>query len=95
MDLLMDYRFKTLLQQRNLHFLGRSVDLNRVITQKIDVKIGESLQYAIDSFQAGGISKILVRRAQFIIRIMNHTNIRGMHYILRNAYFYLRKTWWS
>ena len=72
-DLVHDFRFKSLFQNRNVHLLGRSIDLNKLISQRIDRLIGESLQYAIDNFTTGDITKIMVRCPQLL-----HYNLEGI-----------------
>ena len=69
-DLILDYRFKSLFQNRNVHLLGRSIDLNRLISQRIDRLIGESLMYAIDHFTSGDIARVMVERMQSSINYL-------------------------
>ncbi|KAI1717201.1 cytoplasmic fragile-X interacting family domain-containing protein [Ditylenchus destructor] len=52
-------RFEVLLKQRHLQLLGRSIDLNRLITQRINVAIQRSLDVAISKFESEGIYYIL------------------------------------
>lgn len=48
-------RFEVLLKQRHFQLLGRSVDLNRLISQRINVAISNSLDAAISKFESEGL----------------------------------------
>uniref|UniRef100_A0A1I7RJ05 CYRIA-B_Rac1-bd domain-containing protein n=1 Tax=Bursaphelenchus xylophilus TaxID=6326 RepID=A0A1I7RJ05_BURXY len=48
-------RFETLLKQRHVQLLGRSIDLNRLISQRIDVALARSLDVAISRFESEGL----------------------------------------
>nr|KAG5711988.1 hypothetical protein BaRGS_026429 [Batillaria attramentaria] len=52
-------RYKTLLKQRHVQLLGRSIDLNRLIGQQITVAIQTSLDVAIARFEAGNLTGIM------------------------------------
>lgn len=43
-----------------LQLLGRSIDLNRLITQRINVALLKSLDLAISRFEAGDLTEIVV-----------------------------------
>ena len=53
-------RYITLLRQRHVTLLGRSIDLNRLISQRINNSLQKSLDYAISKFEAGDITGIVV-----------------------------------
>ena len=53
-------RYQTLLRQRHVMILGRSLDLNRLISQKVNVALQKSLDIAISKFENGDITGIVV-----------------------------------
>lgn len=52
-------RYETLLKQRHVLLLGRSVDLNKLITQRINADMHKSLELAISRFEATDITGIV------------------------------------
>ncbi|KAH7700938.1 cytoplasmic FMR1-interacting protein 2-like isoform 5, partial [Aphelenchoides avenae] len=52
-------RFESLLRQRHFQLLGRSIDLNRLISQRVNVAIQRSLDVAISKFESEGLEKIV------------------------------------
>lgn len=54
------FRFESLLQQRHFQLLGRSVDLNRVVTQRINMALLKALDSAIWKFESEPLSSIVV-----------------------------------
>ncbi|XP_078682474.1 cytoplasmic FMR1-interacting protein 2-like isoform X1 [Branchiostoma floridae x Branchiostoma belcheri] len=52
-------RYETLLKQRHVQILGRSVDLNRLITQRISTAMQKSLDVAIGRFESGDLTGIV------------------------------------
>uniref|UniRef100_A0A915DJJ2 Cytoplasmic FMR1-interacting protein n=1 Tax=Ditylenchus dipsaci TaxID=166011 RepID=A0A915DJJ2_9BILA len=52
-------RFEVLLKQRHLQLLGRSIDLNRLISQRINVAIQRSLDVAISKFESEGLYYVM------------------------------------
>ncbi|KAK3928668.1 Cytoplasmic FMR1-interacting protein [Frankliniella fusca] len=52
-------RYETLLKQRHVLLLGRSIDLNRLITQRINADMHKSLDLAISKFEAGDITGVV------------------------------------
>jgi cytoplasmic FMR1 interacting protein len=50
----------TLLRQRHVQLLGRSIDLNRLICQRINNSMLKSLELAISRFESGDITGIVV-----------------------------------
>lgn len=55
-------RYETLMRQRHVQLLGRSIDLNKLITQRINVDMLKSLDLAISKFLAGDITGTVVSR---------------------------------
>lgn len=53
-------RYETLMRQRHVQLLGRSIDLNKLITQRINVDMLKSLDLAISKFVAGDITGTVV-----------------------------------
>jgi hypothetical protein len=54
-------RYETLMKQRHVQLLGRSIDLNKLITQRINVDLLKSLELAITKFQGSDLTGIVVR----------------------------------
>ncbi|GFR33631.1 cytoplasmic FMR1-interacting protein [Trichonephila clavata] len=52
-------RYETLLKQRHVQLLGRSIDLNRLIAQRVNAALQKSLDLAISRFEAGDITGII------------------------------------
>lgn len=52
-------RFESLLQQRHVQLLGRSVDLNRVVSQRINMSLLKALDAAIWKFESEPLSSIV------------------------------------
>lgn len=53
-------RYETLLKQRHVQLLGRSIDLNKLITQRINADMQKSLELAISRFESSDISGVVV-----------------------------------
>lgn len=53
-------RFETLMKQRHIQILGRSIDLNRLISQRINVAMLRSLDTSISRFEAEGLYFVMV-----------------------------------
>ena len=54
-------RYHTLLKQRHLQLLGRSIDLDRLIGQRVNAALQKALDVAICRFEVGDITGVLVR----------------------------------
>ncbi|KAK2542677.1 hypothetical protein Q9233_000153 [Columba guinea] len=52
-------RYETLLKQRHVQLLGRSIDLNRLITQRISAAMYKSLDQAISRFESEDLTSIV------------------------------------
>uniref|UniRef100_T1IPJ0 Cytoplasmic FMR1-interacting protein n=1 Tax=Strigamia maritima TaxID=126957 RepID=T1IPJ0_STRMM len=52
-------RYETLLKQRHVQLLGRSIDLNRLITQRVNACLQKSLELAIGRFEGGDLTGIV------------------------------------
>ncbi|RWS24327.1 cytoplasmic FMR1-interacting protein-like protein, partial [Leptotrombidium deliense] len=52
-------RYETLLRQRHLQIIGRTIDLNRLIAQRLNVAMSKSLELAINRFEAGDLTNVI------------------------------------
>lgn len=52
-------RYETLLKQRHVQLLGRSIDLNKLITQRINADMQKSLDVAVCKFEGGDITGVV------------------------------------
>ncbi|XP_064608148.1 cytoplasmic FMR1-interacting protein 2-like isoform X2 [Liolophura sinensis] len=52
-------RYQTLLKQRHVQILGRSIDLNRLLGQRINAALQRSLDVAIARFEGGDLTGIV------------------------------------
>uniref|UniRef100_A0A4W3HTP7 Cytoplasmic FMR1 interacting protein 2 n=1 Tax=Callorhinchus milii TaxID=7868 RepID=A0A4W3HTP7_CALMI len=52
-------RYETLLKQRHVQLLGRSIDLNRLITQRISAAMYKSLDQAISRFESEDLTSVV------------------------------------
>lgn len=52
-------RYSTLMKQRHLQLLGRTIDLNRLIAQRLQVSMLKNLELAITRFEEGGLTDII------------------------------------
>lgn len=69
-------RYETLLKQRHVQLLGRSIDLNKLITQRINADMHKSLDLAISKFEAGDITGIVVSYYQSYMFEVKNINIK-------------------
>ncbi|XP_071124781.1 cytoplasmic FMR1-interacting protein-like isoform X4 [Mytilus edulis] len=51
-------RYETLLKQRHVQILGRSIDLNKLVGQRVNASLQKALDVAISRFEAGDITGI-------------------------------------
>ncbi|XP_070088088.1 cytoplasmic FMR1-interacting protein 1 isoform X2 [Equus caballus] len=65
-------RYETLLKQRHVQLLGRSVDLNRLITQRISAAICKSLELAIGRFESEDLTSLVELDGLLEINRMTH-----------------------
>lgn len=52
-------RYSTLLKQRHFQLLGRTIDLNRLISQRLQASMLKNLELAITRFEEGGLTDII------------------------------------
>ena len=53
-------RYETILRQRHVQLLGRSIDLNRLIAQRLRANLLKAMDVAIQKFESGDITGIIV-----------------------------------
>jgi cytoplasmic FMR1 interacting protein len=70
-------RYETLLKQRHVQLLGRSIDLNKLITQRINADMQKSLDLAVSKFEAGDITGIVVSQLLLVCMLLssNHHSL--------------------
>uniref|UniRef100_A0A8B9KCF8 Cytoplasmic FMR1 interacting protein 1 n=1 Tax=Astyanax mexicanus TaxID=7994 RepID=A0A8B9KCF8_ASTMX len=65
-------RYETLLKQRHVQLLGRSIDLNRLITQRVSAALYKSLELAINRFESEDLTSIVELEGLLDINRMTH-----------------------
>ncbi|XP_072268911.1 cytoplasmic FMR1-interacting protein 1 isoform X3 [Pyxicephalus adspersus] len=65
-------RYDTLLKQRHVQLLGRSIDLNRLITQRITAAMYKSLELAIGRFESEDLTSIVELEGLIEINRLTH-----------------------
>lgn len=84
-------RYKTLLKQRHVQILGRSIDLSRLIGQQVGAAIQTSLDVAISRFEGGDLTGILELEALLECNRLAHRmlgeylNLNDFESMLREA----------
>ncbi|VDM40991.1 unnamed protein product [Toxocara canis] len=70
-------RYESLLQQRHVQLLGRSIDLNRLVSQRINIAILRSLDVAISKFEADELASIVELVSLLDANRLCHRLLRG------------------
>uniref|UniRef100_A0A9R1SBA8 Cytoplasmic FMR1 interacting protein 1 n=2 Tax=Cyprinus carpio TaxID=7962 RepID=A0A9R1SBA8_CYPCA len=65
-------RYETLLKQRHVQLLGRSIDLNRLITQRVSSALYKSLELAINRFESEDLTSIMELEGLLEINRLTH-----------------------
>ncbi|CAL8393900.1 unnamed protein product [Boreogadus saida] len=65
-------RYETLLKQRHVQLLGRSIDLNRLLTQRVSAALYKSLELAINRFESEDLTSIMELEGLLDINRMTH-----------------------
>lgn len=65
-------RYVTVMRQRHVHLLGRSIDLNHLISQRINANIHKSLDLALARFEACDITGIVELEALLQVNQLSH-----------------------
>ena len=70
----------TLLRQRHVQLLGRSIDLNRLVCQRINNSLQRSLDLAIARFEANDITGVVELEAlvKVFIYLLSHSLIYSL-----------------
>lgn len=63
--------YEALIQQRHVRLLGRSVDLNHLICQRVNAALIGSIDIAISIFESGNLTDIVVRRFVFQLHVVS------------------------
>jgi cytoplasmic FMR1 interacting protein len=53
-------RYDVLLKQRHVQLLGRSIDLNHLIAQRMNTYLRQNIDFAINRFEASDLTGIIV-----------------------------------
>ncbi|KAA0203936.1 hypothetical protein HAZT_HAZT009288 [Hyalella azteca] len=69
-------RYESLLKQRHVQLLGRSIDLNKLMCQRINVALLTSLQTAIARFEAADITSIVELEGLLEVNRLCHKLLR-------------------
>ncbi|XP_061416075.1 cytoplasmic FMR1-interacting protein 2 isoform X2 [Lethenteron reissneri] len=65
-------RYETLLKQRHVQLLGRSIDLNRLVTQRVTAAMYKSLELAISRFDSENLTSIVELEALVEVNRLTH-----------------------
>uniref|UniRef100_A0A3Q4MN98 Cytoplasmic FMR1 interacting protein 1 n=1 Tax=Neolamprologus brichardi TaxID=32507 RepID=A0A3Q4MN98_NEOBR len=65
-------RYETLLKQRHVQLLGRSIDLNRLITQRVSAALYKSMELAISRFESEDLTSIMELEGLLEVNRMTH-----------------------
>uniref|UniRef100_A0AAX7VWJ6 Cytoplasmic FMR1 interacting protein 1 n=1 Tax=Astatotilapia calliptera TaxID=8154 RepID=A0AAX7VWJ6_ASTCA len=65
-------RYETLLKQRHVQLLGRSIDLNRLITQRVSAALYKSMELAIGRFESEDLTSIMELEGLLEVNRMTH-----------------------
>ena len=83
-------RYETLLQQRHLQLLGRSIDFNRLVSQRIHAAMQKSLDVAISRFEAGDLTGVMELEAILDANRLTH-RLLSKHLVLMDFEALLRE----
>uniref|UniRef100_UPI00358DFFAE cytoplasmic FMR1-interacting protein 2-like n=1 Tax=Myxine glutinosa TaxID=7769 RepID=UPI00358DFFAE len=65
-------RYETLLKQRHVQLLGRSIDLNRLITQRVATALARSLDLAVSRFDSEDLSSLVELEGLLEVNRLTH-----------------------
>ncbi|XP_041358058.1 cytoplasmic FMR1-interacting protein-like isoform X2 [Gigantopelta aegis] len=65
-------RYQTLLKQRHVQLLGRSIDLNKLVSQRINAALQKALDVAISRFEAGELTGIVELEGLIEVNKLTH-----------------------
>lgn len=93
-------RYETLLKQRHVQLLGRSIDLNRLIGQRINTALQKAVDVAISRFESGDITGIVVCTIYYyvpsrqIVMIMISANLKVL-VCIANLWELIKMLFWG
>lgn len=73
-------RYEGLLKQRHIQLLGRSIDLNRLIRQRIGTSIQSSIEFALDNFDSQQ-SLSAIYELELMLKVNKLTHSRLQEYL--------------
>ncbi|KAK3732632.1 hypothetical protein RRG08_057326 [Elysia crispata] len=76
-------RYQTLLKQRHVQLLGRSIDLNRLISQFVNAALQKSIDVAISRFEAEDITGIIELEGLLEVNRLTH-KLMGEYLLLND-----------
>ncbi|KAK4336866.1 hypothetical protein RND71_044022 [Anisodus tanguticus] len=71
-------RYETLLRQRHLQLLGRTIDINHLITQRLNVSMLKSIELAISRFESTDLTGVIELENLLKINKYTHKLLRKM-----------------
>ena len=74
-------RYETLMTQRHVQLLGRSIDLNRLISQRVNEAMLKALELSVARFEAGDITGVVVSLKQMHPSHRNSIAIMSFHHV--------------
>ena len=74
-------RYETLMKQRHVQLLGRSIDLNRLISQRVNAALLKALELSVARFEAGDITGVVVN-GNFLRILIGLTILFKLKYII-------------
>ena len=76
-------RYETLMKQRHVQLLGRSIDLNRLISQRVNAALLKALELSVARFEGGDITGVVVSHVTLLIKLLfNYTQISIINVIV-------------
>eukprot|EP00794_Sanderia_malayensis_P007099 gene7099-7902_t len=65
-------RYATLLKQKHVQLLGRSIDLNKLLTQRIAMALEKSMEINISKFESGSLSGVVELETAVEVNKLTH-----------------------
>ena len=76
-------RYETLMKQRHINLLGRSINLSKLIAQRITSMLQKSLRASIEKFESGDLTGIVELDALIRINKLTH-KLLSKHLLLED-----------
>ena len=83
-------RYIPILCQKHVQLLGRSIDLNRLICQRINTNMKKSLEFAFSKFEGGDITGIVELEALIRVNKITH-NLLSKHFIIMCSFDFFQE----